>query len=191
MGYSATGRLEDLIDPDACGHAAREMADAVGDAFESHVRRLTPRDESPFRDPTRGVHIRDTIERTPVRERRSPAGTIYTGSVFTEHPSAPFLEWDTRAHDIRPREDRAAASVVATGRPRRMGDDPQAALAWRTSGGPGGLVFAHEVHHPGTRGAHMFSRGAAVTQAELDRICAPAMQRFERMLISTPTRPVR
>lgn len=184
MGYVANGRLQDLIDPDACEFTARDMAESIGDAFESNVRRLTPRDNSPDRDPSRGLHIADTIERTRVRK----AGSTYRGEVFTEHPAAPYAEWDTVAHDIRPRADREAASVLETGRPRGTVQDGRAALSWRSGGT---RVFAKVVHHPGTQGAHMFSRGAAVTQQELDRVCAPALRHFERLLIGLPRRPVR
>lgn len=98
---------------------------------------------------------------------------------YTEDPVAPHVEWPTRPHLIRPRADRRAASVLATGKPRRSGGDPQAALAWL---GPGGVtIFAREVHHPGTQGSHMMRDALAETDATwVSRIGTPEVERWAR-----------
>ena len=93
---------------------------------------------------------------------------------FTEDPIAPHVEWNTKPHLIRPRADRAPASVSVTGKPRRSGTDPMASLMWLGAGGR--PVFASEVHHPGTQGVHMMrdslqeaeSTWQAIGEAEME-----------------------
>jgi hypothetical protein len=107
--------------------------------------------------------------RTPGRMKRG----WKTGSVeeqgdhfgidsYTEDPEAPHVEWDTHPHVIRPSPKRLAASVIATGKPRRSGTDPQAALRYWSGGHP---TFAREVHHPGTRGVHMMRDALTLAEA--------------------------
>jgi hypothetical protein len=91
------------------------------------------------------------------------------------------VENDTRPHLIRPRLDRFPASVIATKKPRRMGDDPQAALTWLTINGV--RVFAKVVKHPGTTGHHMTLRAATRAEVDMHRICNPALQRWKTRAI--------
>lgn len=76
---------------------------------------------------------------------------------FSDDRVAAWIEYGTRPHVIRPSPGRQAASVVATGRPRRSGTDPQAALRFYVNGRP---VYARVVHHPGTRGQFIAHRVA-------------------------------
>jgi hypothetical protein len=160
--YTATSRLQDMIVPDACGDAVRSMADAGLDAFQANVRRNTPIDTNPYRDRPgrpRGA-LRASIERTPVERGRSALGTGWGGRVFTEDPIAPFVEWDTAAHMIFPRT-------------------PGGTLHWRDRA-TGEDRFSRGVRHPGTKGQHMFSIGAAITEHELHAIFRPALDVWEK-----------
>jgi hypothetical protein len=97
---------------------------------------------------------------------------------YTEDPIAPHVEWPTRPHVIRPRLDRGAASVLATGRPRRLGNDPMARLRFVTAGGR--VVYAAEVHHPGTQGVHMMRDSLAALDVEWREIGVEEMERWAR-----------
>lgn len=169
MPYLSLSRLEDMIQPEACEATASQIADAGTDRFQANVRRNTPIDTNPYRGRPgrpRGF-ARESIERGLVRRTSTPAGPAFRGSVFTEDDVFPYIEWDTPPHVIRPRADRAPASVVETRRPRGTVADGRASLSWL---GPMGRVFAKIVHHPGTKGQHPFAIGAAITEAELDEI---------------------
>jgi hypothetical protein len=181
MPFSTYMPLEDMVNPDAVDRAMRRITSAAGERMESITKRLTPVSApDPFNRGRPPGALRDSIERTIVEAHRGPGGG-YMIRVYTESRIAPYVEWTTRPHMIRPRHDRAPASVIATRRPRRMGNDPQAALAWR--GPDGRLRFAREVHHPGTRGQHPFSRGALETEADLPNIAHGPLRDFERELV--------
>jgi hypothetical protein len=99
-----------------------------------------------------------------LERRRTVTGDEGTAiESYTEDPVAPHVEWPTRPHLIGPRADRAPASVVATGRPRRMGGDPRAAVRFINRFGQ--VVYAHEVWHPGTQGTHMMRDALAHVDA--------------------------
>jgi hypothetical protein len=125
--------------------------------------------------------LRESIEGTRVERAFHAGQQVYEGRCQTFDPVAPDVEWPTKPHTIRPREDRGPASVIATRRPRGTVQDGRAALSWV---GPGGRHFAKVVHHPGTRGAHMFAIGAAITEAEVPAIAEPALRIFERDVIA-------
>lgn len=185
MPFVSPTLLEDMIDEAAPARAAARIADAGGDELQRRTKRHTPVG-NPI-DPNRRGRppgtLRDSIDRGPVLKVRRLGRDGYAVSVFTVDPIGPLVEHNTKPHIIRPRADRAPASVLATGRPRRMGDDPQAAVTWLSLGG--GRVFAHEVHHPGTRGAHMFALAALEMEGgtTLARVARPALRQFEREFV--------
>ena len=68
-----------------------------------------------------------------------------------EAPHAGGLEYGNPPHVIKPRADRAFASVLANKKARATGD--RARLAWK---GPGGaMIFAKYVNHPGNKAYHL------------------------------------
>jgi hypothetical protein len=177
--------LEDFIDETAARRATARIADAGGDELQRRTKRHTPVG-NPL-DPNRRGRppgtARESIERSDV-ERLVRAGREgFRVRVLTYDPVFPFIEWTTRPHIIRPRADRAPASVIATRRPRGTVQDGRAALSWLTLGG--GRVFAREVHHPGTRGAHPFALAALELEGgtNLRRIAEPAVEQFAREVI--------
>lgn len=114
-----------------------------------------------------------------VEETTSPSGEArFGGDSYTEDPVAPHVEWDTRPHIIRPRVDRAPASVVSSGKPRLPGTDPRARLRFWQGGRE---VFAGEVRHPGTQGQHMMRDSLASAEVEwADTIGAEEIERWAR-----------
>jgi hypothetical protein len=56
-------------------------------------------------------------------------------------------------------------------------------IEWTWIGRGGRRVFAHEVHHPGTRGVHPFSRGSLELLGQLDGVARDPLQAFERELV--------
>lgn len=182
MPFESAIPLEDHIDELAAGRCARGIADAAGDRLQANIRRLTPIGD-PL-DPNRRGRppgaLRESIERSGVEDFVGPGGRGYRVRALTRDRVAPFVEWSTRPHEIRPRADRAPATVVATRRPRGTVQDGRAALSWI---GPGGRVFARVVHHPGTQGQHMFSRGALELLGQLDSVARDPLRTFEREVV--------
>jgi hypothetical protein len=155
------GLLAPLFDPSLAEAAAHEMAEDGRVATMGYAAEFTPVNTNPFSSPgrkpgtlkagwrkrgpiTRGVAARLSrptpgSTRTPIRLRHSwttTPGRTSSGRGWTARPRA----------SSRP------------SKPRRMGDDPQAALTWLTIGGV--RVFARVVKHPGTTGHHMVLRAA-------------------------------
>jgi hypothetical protein len=192
MPYRASDRLENMIQPEACEAAAGDMAERLGDRYESNVKMLTPVSDAPewARDPARPPGTaRDSVHRTPVRRRRHLSGGFaFHGTVRTEDPVFPYIEWNTKPHWISPRADRAPASVVETGKPRGTVQDGRAAL--RIPTGPGEGYFAKRVFHPGTTGKHPFSRGALLTETEAGELCASVLVDWKRNVVRSRPRVV-
>lgn len=176
MGYSANADLQDLFDSTPMIRSIDRMTERGGELLLDEVVARTPiAKPPPGVSPTRFMGsrgrapgtLRGSWRKGDVERTRGPAGQEGRAiDVYTDDPIAPHVEWDTQPHVIRPRPDRAAASVVATGKPRRPGTDPMASLAWI---GPGGVTrFAREVHHPGTKGVHMMRDAVAEVQGTWD-----------------------
>jgi hypothetical protein len=164
MGYTGEA-LAPLFDPDLSARAAREMADEGGDFLLDRVKRNTP--VSYHRVALQ--HQGHPVKRTPgtlraswYREPVAPGSRrghpAYTAQVATDDPVAPFVEWDTRPHIIRPKK-------------------PGGVLVFRVWP-TGELVRAKMVRHPGTTGQHMMLLAANAAQNALDRICQPALTRW-------------
>lgn len=174
MAYHG-GVLQPLFDPSLAGEAAYKMAEDGRTATMGYAADATPINTNPFSSPGRRPGtLRDAWrKRGPIKRGSQRAYPAYTGEYENPDPIAEFVENDTRPHLIRPSLKRAPASVIATKKPRRMGDDPQAALTWLTIGGV--RVFARVVKHPGTTGHHMTLKAGARAEVEMHRICQPAL----------------
>jgi hypothetical protein len=163
MPFVTHGTLENFINERAVSEACHEIADTAGDTMEELTKRNTPVGGAEFRDHAARAPgtARESIYRTPVETAFTFGGEGKRVRVRTEDPVFPYIEWDTRPHEIRPRR-------------------PGGSLRWRSRSG---VHFAKVVHHPGTKGAHSFTLAAAKTEAELGHIAAPALRRFERELV--------
>lgn len=163
MGYRATNRLDEMFDSAPLHRSARRITARCIEALDDGAARRTPVAKPPpgvggaafaaQRGRPPGT-AKSSWRHTDVDVGRSPTGvTRFSGEAYSEDPLMPLIEWPTRPHIIRPRPDRAPASVRATRRPRRAGTDPAARLRYVSRGGR--VVYAREVHHPGTDGQHM------------------------------------
>lgn len=183
MGYRQEGSLQDMFHEEPILRAGRRTTDRVGDDLKDRVKRHTPVAHRPAgmsaADFLASRHgrppgtLRESWQRTSVHELEGH----FEVSVLTHDPTGPLVEWETRPHTIRPRPDRAPASVIATGKPRGTVQDGRAHLRFE---GAGGVVYAKEVHHPGTRGAHMMATSLTEEAATWERIGREEMERWSR-----------
>ena len=189
MGYTANADLEELFDSGPMERSCRRLTAACTDAIMEGAA-----DRSPVASPPLGVSqtefaggrgrapgtLKGSWYTTDVDRTVAPSGVPrFSASAQTDDPVAPHVEWPTRPHLIRPRLDRAPASVRATGSLRRSGDDPMARL--RFIGRNGRVVYAAEVHHPGTQGTHMMRDSLAEVDGTWEtRIGIEEVQRWAR-----------
>lgn len=148
-------RLADHIDTGAGDRFCRRTAADAGDHWHFVTAQNTPvatgnLRTSWYKDPP--------ISSNKTRHMGFPA---YEVIIATDVPYAPYVEWDTKPHEIRPKP-------------------PNKALRFRDAAG--NEVFAARVQHPGTRGQHMLAIGAHMTEANLDSIALPAGELFVREL---------
>ena len=153
MGYEGP-RLHRLINREAAPIAARMI---VGDAMERwHTITVA-------NTPIETGNLRTAWYRWPPaganRSRRQglPAWVAYLRNPVDY---APHVEWDTRPHVIRPVRAKALRFVARDGT----------------------VVFAQKVNHPGTKGAHMLSIGAHMTEMQFDSVAEEGLRLFERLL---------
>lgn len=158
---------------DATERAGLRIADAGTDRLERNVRRRTPVDTNPFRtrpDRPRGT-LKASVHRQPGLERiRRSRHAAYRGTVETFDPVARYVEKDTPPHVIRARP---GGMLHFQSRDGWVGKDG-------TVYPPGTWVTIHEVHHPGTKGQHMFSRGALATEEEVPEFARDPLNRWRR-----------
>lgn len=90
-------------------------------------------------------------------------GTVIEGFIAATSEEASFLEFDTRPHDIFPKDRRSKGQAGAkTRRGMRM-------LRFEVGGSE---IFARKVSHPGTKGIHFI--GNSMTEGEFLLRCAQA-----------------
>jgi hypothetical protein len=189
MGYTANAEIQDLFDTKPLIEATRRIAKGTADLLHDEVVRRTPIAKPP--PGMGGTSFAASRGRTPGALRRAwrtgdvvptmaPTGGLrQVVEEFNDDEVFDLVEYDTRPHIIRPRKDRAPASVLASGRPRLPGSDPRASLAWPGAGGR--TIFAREVHHPGTTGVHFARDGIAAANAEwAERVGRPEMERWAK-----------
>lgn len=163
MGYRANAELQDLFDEGPMVRSCKRIAERCAEKLKDGAARRTPISKPPPGvGQTEFAALRGRVPGTMKVSWYADSDvsiTVINGTrrfsaeAATDDPQAPHVEWPTRPHIIRPRADRGAASVIATQGPRRMGTDPEARLRFVNSHGR--VIFASEVHHPGTQGVHM------------------------------------
>lgn len=158
MSYEG-GRLRPWFGRDPNDRFCRRACERGADAFKTNVETRTPIDTG---------RLRSSYATKPVARGMDERGDpMWTSGVETDVEYAPYVEHGTglwgpqhRKYEIRPK-------------------DPDGTLHWvdpRT----GRDVFAKRVMHPGSPGAHMFSVGAAATEAELPALLNPLLVRWAR-----------
>lgn len=155
---------EDLI-PDTC----YEIAEAGGERLTEVVRENTPVSyhgialgHQGFGDERQRVPgtLKASWYQTIVRRTSRYGAPAWESGAATDDPVAPFVENDTRAHDIKPKKP--------GGRLRFR--------LWPT----GELVYARRVRHPGTLGAHMLLTAVNRVEQELEALAEPALVRWAK-----------
>lgn len=170
MPYTQSVDFKDIFSPVPMLAACRRTTGRVGEKITEGARDRSPVHVPPPGQPKnyRGDRPPGTLKESwrtgDVDTTATVAGTPrFIIDSYTEDPIAPHVEYDTQPHIIRPRADRAAASVIETGKPRRKGTDDRARLRFINRFGQ--VVYAAEVHHPGTTGQHMMRDSLADANA--------------------------
>lgn len=169
MPFISERPLQDILNPQAVTVAGRAMAEKGGDVLLREVRRRTPvftGETGPLgRKRKRGTAL-ESLQVGAVRGHTSAVGRGWERRVFTEDPVFPFIEWNTRPHEIKPTAEHIA-------RARAEGREAQLVFFQR-----GQVRHASRVWHPGTRGQHPFARGAAFVESEVGHLFGRELERF-------------
>ena len=133
-------KIAEHIHTEAGFIAGHQLAEDAGKHWERVTTQNTPIETgnlrtSWYRVPPQGA------DRT--RRYGYPA---YRVNVRTDVDYAPYVEYDTRPHEIRPRR----------------------ASALRFRARDGTIVYTQLVHHPGTKGQHMLAIGEHMTDVQED-----------------------
>lgn len=158
----------------ATRRTGERIAEAGVDHLERSIRRRTPIDTNPFRhrpDRPRGSLKRSVHRIVGVRFVLRGGRESWEGEVVSFDPVARLVEFDTAPHTIRAREP--GGKLRFQSRDGWTGEDG-------TVYPPGTWVTVEEVHHPGTKGQHMFSLGALATEAEIDQYARDPLGRWKR-----------
>jgi hypothetical protein len=144
-------------------HALRTIqADSVaaaGDIAVAHAHRTTA-----FRDRT--GNLRRLINRSAPRFEGTEAFVWFVSPAVYSL----YVEEDTKAHEIWPKEGHGFVGPLRASQGRRAKTDVgthRIALRWYVAGQP---VFARMVHHPGTTGCHYMATAAEYAGAWLREI---------------------
>lgn len=172
MAYHG-GQIHHLFEPELAQGAVHDMADAGGDWLLRKVIENTP---TSYHGLT--LHLQghgDEVTRTPGTLKRSwrrrpmAQRVVSRGAVgmkvevYSTDPIAPYVEWDTRPHIIRPRKPGGKLRF----------------RAWPT----GELVYASFVRHPGTTGQHMMLTSVNAAHIELRHIVDKPLHDWARMAV--------
>ncbi|MCA1571148.1 MAG: hypothetical protein LC798_12695 [Chloroflexi bacterium] len=169
--------ITDLFDEGPLDLAARRMAEAVQEYLLDTVREYTPVGETPpgvsaedFRDARGGRRpgtLRDSWEEGEIEVITT---TRIRVSVLTRDPVAPYVEYPTRPHVIRPTSPRVVdEDGTVHGGILRF---------WNRATGQ--MVFAAEVHHPGTEGSYMMTQAIQDTARFWPEIVRDELVRWSR-----------
>lgn len=164
MSYTG-GTLASLADPDLARHATRDMADVGGDWLLVRVIDNTPVSYHGVALAVAGLQPARTPGTLKRSWKRGEVELVTEGTsdgfavdVETHDPVAPFVEWDTQPHLIKPKL-------------------PGGVLVFRTWP-TGELVHTKLVKHPGTRGQHMVAFAVHAAELAFEEIVGPTLHRW-------------
>lgn len=167
--------------------AGRQMAQDLGQAFRDGVESNTPVQTRRLRESYRVSGV--TYRQTPGSIRWS--AWAWQGRVWTDVDYAPYVEYGTglwgphrRKYPIRPRKVGGVLAFEPYTRTKAGG----IVLTVENEPVRGGTVFARLVMHPGSPGQAMFRSGAAITEARMDHVCAPALRMWRRRIEASARR---
>lgn len=135
-----------------------DITKQVAERLEDEIRRKTPHGVKwvPPGSPKAAPVKTSNLIRSIKKERSGKWATgSYMWSVSTDKHYAPYVEYGTSPHIIRPKGEKSL--VYYTG-----GDQTGAKL----------------VRHPGTKGVHMFQRGVATMRPKVKSIASPYLTKW-------------
>jgi hypothetical protein len=144
-GYTGA-RLAEWFHEDKLHRALRRMSEELGKVQTSATRAETPIDTG---------HLAASIRELPVIEYTEGVRHVYESGCETEVDYAPYVEHGTGLWGPK-----HAKYVI---RPKNPG-------GWLRFVDNGKVVFAKQVVHQGSPGAHMFEKGASHTEQTFDFI---------------------
>ena len=159
----------------------RDLADDGIKFWKGVTTRNTPIETFLKRADTKPpYHLRDSWELRDLLIFTEPEGVVYQRDLYTEVEYAPYVEEGTglwgpahAKYRIKPKRPGGWLSWIARDTyVRRDGSIVK----------PGDRVFAKEVLHPGSPGAHMVAIGAHMTEAEFETWARPAVRAWERRI---------
>lgn len=183
MGYEGPD-LAALFDVDeSVDRLCRDLTRDAGSHMTSSIKDLTPVGHQPFSQNYIPGHLKASIRQLVTVVHITAGGIVYESGTETEVTYGPYVEEGTGLWGPR----RAKYEI----RPKK----PGGWLRWvdqRT----GDVIFAKRVMHPGSPGAHMFAKGAALTEAAFeamakDRVDLWAREVDSQMEVTGRTRRVR
>lgn len=151
---SYTGRIAD-----GTPRVARQIVIRAEQRMQYHIKRRTPKDTGKLRMSIMTEHDRwemvgASIVRNP-HSRRGKSMRMLEGGVYTNVEYAPYVEYDTGRYGPNPGGEGGGRYAIV---PRRS-----KVLVFVIDGR---TIFTRKVRHPGSKGKHMFSRGAAFVGRE-------------------------
>jgi hypothetical protein len=163
MGFEYVSRvhLPDLFAPEPVHRALRQMARHGGDRMVDFTIINTPIDTGNLRTSWRQKPV--TVAYT------SRGGLVYESGVETDVEYAPYVEHGTGLFGPQHRKYLIRAKGKAAG-----GADYLRFVVG------GEVVYAKEVWHPGSPGAHMVAIAATMVEAQLDVILRPVLEVWRR-----------
>ncbi len=136
-----------------------DIARFIAEALQDEIKKKTPSGVkwvpygAPNAAPVRTTNLIDSIKKE-VKGRWT--GKKYMWVVSTDKKYAPYVEYGTSPHVIRPKK-------------------PGGSLVYYTGGDQDG---AKMVEHPGTKPVYMFTRGVAQTRPKVGTIALPHLYRW-------------
>lgn len=129
----------------------RDLAEEGGGQMTENIRRFTPVGKRPFEEGYVPGDLLASIMQKIVVVYPSPAGWVYESGTETNLDYAVYVEHGTGLWGPK----RAKYEIT-----------PKNPNGWlRFHDKHGNVIFAKRVMHPGSPGAHMFTRGAELTEA--------------------------
>lgn len=144
--------MRDIVVPAIARRAASVLKDDIKDLTPIGVKWTILGDTAPISRPS-GELQRSIRVTSKGHWERLEGFRAYKVVVETRKHYANWVEYGTSPHIIHPKYANGAMQFVVGGK----------------------IVFSKSVHHPGTKGVHMFSRGVNRTQRKIKLIAEPIL----------------
>lgn len=174
MGYKSSAPIRSMFPSEPWTDAVRRACERWAEFVQKRAAEYTPVAKAPEGQGSSAFSAQrgrppGTMKASWVTTPVVPSGNGFEVSAGSTDPIAVHVEYGVMPRRIVPRADRAAASVVATGKPRGTVAEGTARLRFYVGGR---AVYAREVNWPGFEGRFMLHKACA------DSI--PALEQFLR-----------